>query len=325
MSNIERTTAIGLALLASSCAGAPPSSLVDARAAYRNAQQGPAEQVAPAQLHVAETSLKVAEQTYADEGDSPNARDRAYVAMRKAELADVQARTAQSQAKLRDVQNRSALAEQKEHAATTEELSKTREQLAREQAALQNQNSALQAEMERRKQAEQAQADALAALGRQEDVKKEARGTVITLSGSVIFASGGSELLPAARSKLSEVATALDQGEQTSRITVEGHTDSVGAAPMNQELSVRRATAVRDALVAAGVAAERINVVGYGAARPIADNSSEAGRANNRRVEIVVQPTATAQQPTGNDAASASATDPHRRHVEPSTGVNAPH
>lgn len=325
MFNIERTTALGIALLAGGCAGAPPASLVDARAAYRNASHGPAEQAAPAQLHIAETSLKVAEQTYADEGDSPNTRDRAYVAMRKAELADVQARTAQNQAQVHEVQNRSALAEQKEHAATTEELSKTREQLARERATVQSQNGALQAETERRKQAEQAQADALAALGRQENVKKEARGTVITLSGSVIFASGGSELLPAARSKLSEVATALDQGEQASRITVEGHTDSVGAGPMNQELSVRRASAVRDALVAGGVAAERINVVGYGASRPIADNSSEAGRANNRRVEIVVQSNASAQQPTGNDAASASAADPHRRHVEPATGVNAPH
>jgi len=321
MFNIERTTAIGLLLLAGSCAGAPPASLVDARAAYQRASQGPAEQVAPAQLHVAETSLKVAEQTYADEGDSPNARDRAYVAMRKAELADVQARIAQNQAKLREVQSRGALAEQKEHAATTEELAKTRDQLARERAALQNQNSALQAEMERRKQAEQAQADALAAL---ENVKKESRGTVITLSGSVIFASGGSELLPAARNKLSEVARALKQGDQNSRITVEGHTDSVGSAALNQELSVRRASAVRDALVAAGVAPERINVVGYGPSRPIADNSSEAGRANNRRVEIVVQPSASAQQPAENDAASASLTDPNRRHAQPSAG-DAPH
>jgi outer membrane protein OmpA-like peptidoglycan-associated protein len=322
MSINKQTSAFGLALLASSCAGAPPSSLVDARAAYRNASQGPAEQVAPAQLHVAETSLKLAEQTYADEGDSPNARDRGYIAMRKAELADVQARTAQDQAKLREVHSRSALAEQKEHAATTEELSKTREQLARERATVQNQNGELQAETERRKQAEAAQADALAALGRVENVKKEARGTVITLSGSVIFASGGSELLPAARNKLSEVATALDQGE-TSKISVEGHTDSVGSDPMNQQLSMRRASAVRDSLVAGGVAAERISVVGYGSTRPVADNTSEAGRANNRRVEIVVQPSTTAQQQTGNDAASASLTSRDRRHREPAPAANA--
>jgi outer membrane protein OmpA-like peptidoglycan-associated protein len=61
---------------------------------------------------------------------------------------------------------------------------------------------------------------------------------------------------------------------------------------MNQELSVRRATAVRNQLVADGVAADRVSVTGFGDTKPVADNTSPTGRANNRRVEIVVQPKA---------------------------------
>src|SRR5688572_26531734 len=73
------------------CASAPPASLVDARAAYQRASQSEAKDLTPAQLHTAERSLAVAEKTFEDEGASDNARDRAYVAMRKAELAQVQA------------------------------------------------------------------------------------------------------------------------------------------------------------------------------------------------------------------------------------------
>jgi outer membrane protein OmpA-like peptidoglycan-associated protein len=113
---------------------------------------------------------------------------------------------------------------------------------------------------------------------------------VITLSGAVIFASGKSELLPSAQNKLSEVAAALSSDESKAKIVVEGHTDSTGAADMNQELSIKRASAVRDALVSRGVKADRVSVEGFGASRPVADNSSQAGRANNRRVEIVIQP-----------------------------------
>jgi outer membrane protein OmpA-like peptidoglycan-associated protein len=293
MLSIKRSAVIGFTLftggLVGGCAGAPPASLVDARAAYQRAKAGPAEERAPAQLHAAETYLKLAEQTYEDEGDSPNATDRAYVAMRKAELAEAQAGIAQANEQAMASEKRGELAEQTNHVATTEELARTRAELANERGVMAAQSTQLLAETDRRVQAENAQAQALAAL---ENVKQEARGTVITLSGSVVFPSGGSDLLPSARSRLSEVATALMQGDATSKIVVEGHTDSVGSVEKNQELSLRRATAVRDALVSQGVAPARLVVEGYGSARPIADNDSAAGRANNRRVEIVIQPKA---------------------------------
>ena len=114
---------------------------------------------------------------------------------------------------------------------------------------------------------------------------------VITLSGSVLFATNKSELLPAAQTKLQEVARALTQQDKDSKILIEGHTDSQGADDMNMALSQRRAESVKNYLVSQGMAADRITAVGVGKQRPIADNASPEGRANNRRVEIIVQPT----------------------------------
>src|SRR5262249_31721271 len=80
-------------LITSACAAPPPRELQDARAAYRRAASGEAARVNPAQLEAARSTLALAEQTYDDEGsDSFKTRDRAYVATRKAELAEVQAR-----------------------------------------------------------------------------------------------------------------------------------------------------------------------------------------------------------------------------------------
>jgi outer membrane protein OmpA-like peptidoglycan-associated protein len=113
---------------------------------------------------------------------------------------------------------------------------------------------------------------------------------VITLSGGVLFASGKSELLPAAQLKLNSVADALMQQDPDSKMVVEGHTDSQGGDAYNQDLSQRRAQTVRDYLVSRGVAADRATAQGFGPSRSIADNKSAEGRANNRRVEIVVEP-----------------------------------
>jgi outer membrane protein OmpA-like peptidoglycan-associated protein len=127
-------------------------------------------------------------------------------------------------------------------------------------------------------------------LARVASVKQEARGMVITLSGSVLFASAKAELLPSAQAKLSEVADALIKSDPDSKMVVEGHTDSQGPASFNQDLSQHRADAVRSYLTSHGVAPDRITAQGFGSSRPVADNNSAEGRANNRRVEIIVQP-----------------------------------
>jgi outer membrane protein OmpA-like peptidoglycan-associated protein len=113
---------------------------------------------------------------------------------------------------------------------------------------------------------------------------------VITLSGSVLFASAQWELLPSAQAKLTDVGNALTKQDPDSKIVVEGYTDSQGGAAFNQDLSQKRADSVRTYLVSRGIASDRITSQGFGAASSIADNGTAEGRANNRRVEIVIQP-----------------------------------
>lgn len=111
---------------------------------------------------------------------------------------------------------------------------------------------------------------------------------VITLSGSVLFRTDEAILLPSAQARLDQVANAL-LAQPTRTLVIEGHTDSRGDDGHNLELSQRRAEAVRSFLVSKGYAASRIQASGVGEVRPIADNGTQEGMANNRRVEIVVQ------------------------------------
>lgn len=136
----------------------------------------------------------------------------------------------------------------------------------------------------------QAEREAAAAVHRLEQagsVREEARGRVITLSGSVLFASGTASLLPTARRRLDDVATAL-ASERDARYVVAGYTDARGSEGSNLKLSAARAQAVRSYLVEHGVPEVRIAAVGKGAEDPIASNATAEGRANNRRVEIIV-------------------------------------
>lgn len=258
------------------CAHAAPAELVDAREAYRKAESGPASKEKPAELHTAKRSLEKAEQMFAQEGDTPETRDLAYIAMRKAQTTEVQAQIALNEQRL-DQLERSLTQEQ------ARELARLRGDYALQQQKLASSEAARR---EAEKRAEQAAAD----LARIASVKQEERGMVITLSGAVLFASGQSELLASAQAKLSEVSDALTQHNPDSAIVVEGHTDSQGKPDFNVELSAKRAQAVRDYLASHGVASDRIRAVGLGFSRPIADNKTPEGRANNRRVEIIVQP-----------------------------------
>jgi outer membrane protein OmpA-like peptidoglycan-associated protein len=177
--------------------------------------------------------------------------------------------------------------------ATSAELGRTNMQLRLQQQALSNQGQQLDAERDRREDAERRAAQAATDLATVASVKQDpVRGMVITLSGGVLFASNRSELLPSAQAKLDEVASALTKNDPDSSIVVEGHTDSQGGAAYNQDLSQRRAQVVRDYLVSKGVASDRVSATGFGLTRPIADNASPEGRADNRRVEIVVRPKA---------------------------------
>ena len=107
----------------------------------------------------------------------------------------------------------------------------------------------------------------------------------------VNFDFNKSDIRPDSRPILDEAAEVLSAHPKV-RISVEGHTDAIGSDAYNEKLSVRRAEAVFRYLVNAGVAPERMEVIGYGKTRPLAENETDEGRAQNRRVElhIVNQP-----------------------------------
>jgi OOP family OmpA-OmpF porin len=125
------------------------------------------------------------------------------------------------------------------------------------------------------------------AAGVQVDIKGcEIKGK-IRLPG-VNFESNSDRLLPSASDVLNDAAATLKKNP-TITVEVAGHTDSDGAAEYNESLSARRATTVRDYLAANGVAMDRMTTRGYGESQPIADNGTRAGKAQNRRVVLVVR------------------------------------
>jgi outer membrane protein OmpA-like peptidoglycan-associated protein len=276
------------------CAHSAPPELVQARSAYEKAANGPSAKYTPADLHIAKESLGHAEKTFVDDGDTINVRDQSYIALRKSEIAEALARLEMFKKGISAADQQTADIKEQDAARTKDALASTRDALSKQKASGAATEKELAAEKERRAEAEKRAALAAADLARIGAVKQEARGTVITLSGSVLFASNKFMLLPAAQAKLSQVAEALLKGDPAATFVVEGHTDSQGKADANQLLSVNRANAVREYLVSHGIAADRITSEGHGPNRPVAENKTAEDRANNRRVEIVVKPGAAA-------------------------------
>jgi len=114
---------------------------------------------------------------------------------------------------------------------------------------------------------------------------------VVNMPQDVLFATGSAALRPDLTSDLGAVARNLIS-YPASRIEVIGHTDNVGSAALNQDLSQRRAASVASILVGNGVPAGRIATLGRGEDAPVASNLTDQGRAQNRRVEIIIRPTA---------------------------------
>jgi outer membrane protein OmpA-like peptidoglycan-associated protein len=124
-------------------------------------------------------------------------------------------------------------------------------------------------------------------LSRIASTRSESRGVIVTLNGGILFDTGKTALKPGAKSTLSKIAKQL-QTDPSLKIAVEGHTDNVGGTAMNQSLSEKRANAVRDYLVSAGISGDHITADGKGEESPIATNKTAAGRQQNRRVELVI-------------------------------------
>lgn len=109
----------------------------------------------------------------------------------------------------------------------------------------------------------------------------------LVMPGNITFAYDDATLNPSFTTSLNQLAQTMKQYDQTT-IVVAGHTDSNGSDAYNMNLSKQRAASVANYLVRQGVAAHRIQAVGYGEAQPVASNTTDAGRAQNRRVELTI-------------------------------------
>lgn len=318
--------AVLLALWLAACASGPSIESRDALNNLRSdlaqlrSEDGLSERV-PLALAEAERAVRAAG---ADGLDSDERRHRVWLAEKRIEIARAEDARARAQRQLDQVSdtrtqlllNASRLEvrqarEEAEQArrvsvATQEEIERARlaamtadelraaatrrEQEAREEVAQARRLTEAQAtEIELARREAELAAEAAASLQRRlelMELRQTDRGTVITL-GDVLFASGQTTLESDARARLDDVAELLDS-EPQKRVRIEGHTDSTGAADLNQRLSQQRAEAVMAALIELGIAAERIQAIGMGEAFPIASNETAEGRSRNRRVDVIL-------------------------------------
>jgi len=230
-----------------------PAELQDARAAYHQAESGPAAQTNQSGLIVARQALDAAERKFDEDPKSDDVRTLGYAAQRKAQIADTDAQTTASLVK--EVEQERAMAGRAERRANI----------------------------------------ALKELGL--SAKEEPRGTVITLPGASMFATNQADILPSVKARHTDVAKAVKQvlaeraPEDIGRkMILIGYTDDKGTEQHNLDLSERRAEAVRAFFAAHGLDATLIETQGRGEADPVAQNSTAKGRAENRRVEIVITP-----------------------------------
>jgi outer membrane protein OmpA-like peptidoglycan-associated protein len=266
----------------------PPKALADARTDFYQVRDGIAARLDPTDVHEADVALQRAEKAWLHEPDEATTVDLAIVADRKALLARSVALTIQSRedaqrahAQLEAWKTQQIATAQSRLSATQQALGATEMQLAQQQAVTQTQQQQLKAMKEKLEEAR-------ATIAKIASVKDDDRGMVITLPGEVLFKTAKFELKPGAMAKLDLIAEALKGKDQP--IVVYGFTDNVGAHDMNMGLSQNRAQTVRDYLVSKGIPQDLVTATGKGPDEPISDNASVEGRAQNRRVEIVVQP-----------------------------------
>jgi outer membrane protein OmpA-like peptidoglycan-associated protein len=244
------------------CATTPKhiDELETARAIVPQVEASPRAGVAATNVADARKSLDVANRLAEKGGKLEDIKYHALVATRNAEIANEKILTAQARDEIdKGTAERQAV------------LLQARERDA--QLAAQNAANA------------QGRAQSLEQELQQLRAKKTDRGMVLTL-GDVLFDTGKSTLKPGAFGTIGRLASVLKE-DPSRKVTIEGHTDSVGSDEFNQQLSEARANAVRSALLERGVEDSQITAVGKGESFPVASNDNAAGRQQNRRVEMI--------------------------------------
>ncbi len=298
-------TLVALAVLAGcSSLTADNALLIEARSDYRNALADPqTSALAPVELKAAADALGRADQAFSHKDSASDVSHLAYVAKQRVAIA--QETTRQKVAEM-TVANAEGARDKLRLAVRTSEADAA--QRSAEVAQVQSDESRRQADASQRQavasrqqaassqqQAATAQQQAgdaearsrqLEAQLRDLNAKKTDRGMVVTI-GDVLFDTNMSQLKPGGMRSIEKLVGFMKEYPQRKAL-IEGFTDSVGNDAHNQELSARRADAVRAALATMGVAMDRIATQGYGEAYPVAGNDSAGGRQLNRRVEIVL-------------------------------------
>ena len=280
---------------------AAKAQLERAQAAYLAAQADPNVQAyAPLRLGDAQKALRAAEAAK----DSDERMHLSYLAEKKALLASVTGATGKTEQSMEQLRRETADAllqkrDRELKAARSETDAKAREaeqwRRVAEARARDAETKSRDAEQGRRQTdeadakalaAEHAKATALANELANLKAQQTDRGMVLTV-GDVLFAAGKAEVGPGAQRSIDKLADFL-KAYPRRNVVIEGHTDNIGDEGFNIKLSQQRADAVRDLLVARGVAPQRIRTKGYGPKFPVVENDSAAGRQQNRRVEVLV-------------------------------------
>jgi outer membrane protein OmpA-like peptidoglycan-associated protein len=275
--NARILTGMGLALALGACATMPQpnAALETARAAVQTAETDPnVNKYAPLDLDRARKDLSIAEDASLHHKDA-EVNQPAYLATQNARLAQAHAATKADDARVAAGQIER---DQIRLAARTREADNAKQSATNARAVADvalNQRDQATEETAR----VQAELDALKAT-------PTPRGMVLTL-GDVLFDTGRAELKSGATRKVDQLAQFLMEHPDR-RVQIEGFTDSVGTDSYNEDLSQRRADAVKAALINRGIEPSRIGTEGFGKAYPVANNTDSGGRQLNRRVEVVI-------------------------------------
>lgn len=265
-------------ILVVGCGGPPQNNplLTNAEQAYQKAEKDSMVVLkAPVALKEAEEALEQSQQIWKEKGDEDLVEHYAYIAQQKTKIA-------QETAKLNAAQDAVERAETERKQVLLE--ARRADAIAAERRA---KNAMDQLEQERQ-EAERARKEASELADRlsEMEARQSERGMVLTLS-DVLFDFDSSNLKSGTNRVVSELANFLREYPDRT-VQIEGFTDSVGSAEYNKDLSQRRADALQQALIQAGIAGNRIKTIGYGEEYPVATNMNEAGRQQNRRVEIII-------------------------------------
>jgi outer membrane protein OmpA-like peptidoglycan-associated protein len=286
-----------VAVLGLACATPVPPYLASARDAVRAAESDDAIQRHGAvELYEAKKLLARADQAFEDDEEQETAH-LSYLTSQRVQIARERAQQGVFQVQIDQLaEKRSELRLQAREAAAERARAEAALQEARAVAAereAQERAKAFEAEQQR---AAALEADVAAARQRAEELeraieelnaKKTDRGLLVTL-GDVLFTFGRAELAPGSQRVLDRVSEFLARYSDRA-VTIEGHTDSVGSDSFNQALSERRAESVARYLASSGVDRSRIRTRGFGESRPLVSNESDAGRQQNRRVEVIIE------------------------------------